>query len=108
MPEHMQPFSHVYLATGVALKSYKVIYELIDDIRALMEGRLDAVEDRTLIGEAEVRAVFGTGNKKVAGCMVTDGKLKRDSMAVVSPVWSIPILIAIHWHPSIYFLYDTK
>ncbi len=35
------------------------------------------------IGTAEVKAVFGSGNRKVAGCLVTDGCLRRDAIAVV-------------------------
>lgn len=42
-----------------------------------------AVEERVSIGTAEVKAVFGSGNRKVAGCLVTDGQLRRDAIAVV-------------------------
>lgn len=65
------------------MKTYKVIYELIDDVRALMEGRLSTVEERQPLGEAEVRAVFGSGSRKVAGCMVTEGLLRKGCLAVV-------------------------
>ena len=58
-----------------------------------MEGRLDSVEDRTLIGEADVRAVFGTGTRKVAGCMVQDGRLRKGCLAVVSAS-------GLRWHTS--------
>lgn len=66
------------------MNSYKVIYEVIDEIRDLMEGRLGAIEERTPLGEAEVRAVFGSGSKKVAGCMVTEGMLRKGCLIVVS------------------------
>ena len=66
------------------MKTYKVIYELIDDVRALMEGRLSTVEERQPLGQAEVRAVFGSGSRKVAGCMVTEGLLRKGCLAVVS------------------------
>ena len=36
-----------------------------------------AVEERVAIGTAEVKAVFGSGNRRVAGCMVTDGALRK-------------------------------
>lgn len=39
----------------MTLRSYNVIYDLVDDVRAAMEGRLNTVEERTEIGEAEVR-----------------------------------------------------
>ena len=35
------------------------------------------------MGTAEVKAVFGSGNRKVAGCLVTDGYLRKDAIAVV-------------------------
>ncbi|KAL4421069.1 hypothetical protein ABPG77_001364 [Micractinium sp. CCAP 211/92] len=68
---------------GVELRTYSIIYNLIDDVRAAMEGRLKSVEERVSIGTAEVKAVFGSGNRKVAGCLVTDGQLRRDAIAVV-------------------------
>ena len=70
----------------MTIKSYKVIYELVDDMRALMEGRLGSVEERIPLGEATVRAVFGNGSRRVAGCMVTEGSLRKGALAVVRPV----------------------
>ncbi|KAK6132565.1 hypothetical protein DH2020_033667 [Rehmannia glutinosa] len=63
---------------GVEIRQYKVIYELIDDVRNAMEGLLDSVEEQVPIGAAEVRAVFSSGSGRVAGCMVTDGKIVKD------------------------------
>ena len=68
---------------GVTLGIYKVIYDLVDDVRAAMEGRLRTAQERVKIGEAEVKAVFGSGSRKVAGCVVTDGALRRDSLVTV-------------------------
>ncbi|GJP58490.1 hypothetical protein CLOP_g350, partial [Closterium sp. NIES-67] len=62
---------------GVEVRTYRVIYDLIDDVRKAMEGLLDSVEERTPLGSAEVRAVFGAGSSKVAGVMVTEGKLVK-------------------------------
>ncbi|KAG0625920.1 hypothetical protein M758_2G088400 [Ceratodon purpureus] len=64
---------------GVEIRLYRVIYDLVDDIRKAMEGLLEDVEEEVPIGEAEVRAVFGAGSGKVAGCMVTEGKLLKGS-----------------------------
>ncbi|CAA0808736.1 Translation initiation factor IF-2-chloroplastic [Striga hermonthica] len=63
---------------GVEIRLYKVIYELIDDVRNAMEGLLDSVEEQIPIGAAEVRAVFSSGSGRVAGCMVTEGKIVKD------------------------------
>ncbi|CAM8877101.1 unnamed protein product [Rhodiola kirilowii] len=62
---------------GVEIRLYRVIYDLIDDVRKAMEGLLDSVEEQIPIGTAEVRAVFTSGSGRVAGCMVTDGKLVK-------------------------------
>ena len=42
-------------SAGVLLRSYNIIYDLVDDIRAAMEGRLVTVEERTELGQAEAR-----------------------------------------------------
>ena len=68
---------------GVDMRSYRVIYDIVDDIRAMMEGKLAAVEERTPLGEAEVRAIFGSGSRIVAGCMVTEGQVRKGCHAVV-------------------------
>ncbi|KAL4555279.1 hypothetical protein LXL04_037894 [Taraxacum kok-saghyz] len=63
---------------GVEIRLYKVIYDLLDDVRTAMEGLLDPVEDQVPIGAAEVRAVFTSGSGRIAGCMVTEGKVTKD------------------------------
>ncbi|XP_073298039.1 translation initiation factor IF-2, chloroplastic-like [Primulina huaijiensis] len=63
---------------SVEIRLYKVIYELIDDVRNAMEGLLDLVEEQVPIGSAEIRQVFSSGSGRVAGCMVAEGKLVKD------------------------------
>lgn len=63
---------------GVEIRLYKVIYDLIDDVRTAMEGLLETVEDQVPLGAAEVRAVFSSGSGRIAGCMVTEGKVTKD------------------------------
>ncbi|XP_068654010.1 translation initiation factor IF-2, chloroplastic-like [Aristolochia californica] len=60
---------------GVEIRNYRVIYELLDDMRNAMEGLLELVEEKVPIGTAEVRAIFTSGSGRVAGCMVTEGKV---------------------------------
>lgn len=62
---------------AVEIRLYRVIYELIDDVRKAMEGLLDSVEEQVPIGSAEIRAVFSSGSGRVAGCMVTEGKVTK-------------------------------
>ncbi|KAJ6314032.1 hypothetical protein OIU78_017649 [Salix suchowensis] len=78
---------------GVEIRLYRVIYELIDDVRNAMEGLLETVEEQETIGSTVVRAVFSSGSGRVAGCMVTEGKVvKGCGIRVVrnrkdSPYW---------------------
>ena len=65
------------------LRTYRVIYDLVDDMRASMEGRLGIVDERTPVGGADVRAVFGTGSKRVAGVMVTAGAVRKGCLGQV-------------------------
>ncbi|XP_050215570.1 translation initiation factor IF-2, chloroplastic [Mercurialis annua] len=62
---------------GVEIRLYRVIYDLIDDVRKAMEGLLEPVEEQETIGSADVRAVFSSGSGRIAGCMVTDGKVVK-------------------------------
>uniref|UniRef100_A0A0D9XD71 Translation initiation factor IF-2, chloroplastic n=1 Tax=Leersia perrieri TaxID=77586 RepID=A0A0D9XD71_9ORYZ len=63
---------------SVEIRLYKVIYDLIDDLRNAMEGLLEPAEDEVPLGSAKVRAVFSSGSGKVAGCMITTGKVVQD------------------------------
>ena len=65
---------------GVSIRYYEVLYELLDDIRDLMEGLLAPELREEITGHAEVRALFKSSKIGViSGCMVIDGSLFRDS-----------------------------
>jgi translation initiation factor IF-2 len=64
---------------NVEIRYYDVIYKLLDDVRAAMEGLLSPQEVETIIGHAEVRALFKSSKVgTIAGCFVTDGVIKRN------------------------------
>jgi len=66
--------------SGVDIRIYKIIYSLIDDVDKALKGLLEPVYVEVIDGRAEVRAVFSGGKGiKAAGCMVTDGKITRNS-----------------------------
>ena len=59
---------------------YNVIYDAIDDVKAAMSGMLAPEKREDVIGMVEVREVYSISRiGKVAGCMVTDGVVRRDS-----------------------------
>lgn len=66
---------------GVDIRSYEVIYKLIDDVEKLLKGMLEPIFVEVVEGHAEVRAVFGVRGQKVAGVFVNDGKVSRGSSA---------------------------
>jgi translation initiation factor IF-2 len=62
----------------VDIRYYSVIYNIIDDIRAMLSGLLSPTMRENFLGYAEIREVFRiTKVGNVAGCMVTDGSVKR-------------------------------
>ena len=63
---------------GVDVRDYDVIYKLLEDIQAAMEGLLEPELVESPLGEAEVRAVFSIGKSAVAGCYVTSGSIQRN------------------------------
>lgn len=68
---------------GVQIKLYSIIYELLDQVREAMSGMLAPELREAVIGHAEVRQVFDLTKGKVAGCMVTDGRIARTARARV-------------------------
>ena len=63
---------------GVDIRTYRVIYQLTEDIEQALVGMLSPVETEETLGEAEVRALFRVSRLgTIAGCMVTTGVVRR-------------------------------
>ena len=63
---------------GVDIRSYDVIYNLVDDVEKALKGMLEPTYIEVIEGRAEVRAVFPSSKKsKVAGVYVSEGKVSR-------------------------------
>jgi translation initiation factor IF-2 len=63
---------------GVEIRTYSVIYKVIEELRQAMEGLLQPEEVENTVGVAEVRATFKASRiGTIAGCMVTDGTVTR-------------------------------
>ncbi len=65
---------------GIDLRYYNIIYDAIDDVRKAMSGMLAPEQREEVIGSVDIRDVFTiskVGN--IAGCMVTDGVVRRDA-----------------------------
>ncbi|MBQ3578284.1 MAG: translation initiation factor IF-2 [Firmicutes bacterium] len=65
---------------GVEIRTYRVIYEIIDDIEAAMKGMLDPEFKEVILGKIEVRETFKVSNVgTIAGSYVTEGKITRSA-----------------------------
>ncbi len=63
---------------GVEIKTYAIIYDLIDDVKALISGLMSPFIEEENTGQAEVRDTFVISKVgTIAGCMVVDGVIKR-------------------------------
>ena len=66
---------------GVEIKTYSIIYEVIDEIKAAMEGMLEPTKEEQILGTVEVREVYKISKVgTIAGCQVTDGKITRNAL----------------------------
>ncbi len=69
---------------GVDIRSYEVIYKLVEDIEAALQGLLEPVYKEQIDGHAEIMQIFKAGRQLViGGCRVTDGKLTRGAQVRV-------------------------
>jgi translation initiation factor IF-2 len=65
---------------GVEIRYYSIIYDLTNDVTQALTGMLSPTTKETIIGNAELREVFNiTKVGKIAGCLVTDGVVRRGS-----------------------------
>ncbi len=69
-------------AKGIEVRTYRVIYELLEEIEQMLVGRLAPDQVEAVLGAAEVRAVFKVPRAgTVAGCYVTEGDILRNARA---------------------------
>jgi len=65
---------------GISIRIYNIIYRLIEDIEMALKGMLEPETKESVIGHAEVRAIFRISKiGNVAGCYVLDGELQRNA-----------------------------
>ncbi len=67
---------------GVEIKTYSIIYDIIDDVKALLGGMMSPVVSEEVTGQAEVRETFTVAKVgTIAGCKVSDGMIERNASA---------------------------
>jgi len=63
---------------GVEIRYYSIIYDLVDEVKAAMSGLLAPTKKEVFLGYATIKQVFNISKQgKVAGCLVTEGKVER-------------------------------
>ncbi len=68
--------------SGVEIRHYRIIYNMIEDVELALTGMLDPIFEEVVSGHAEVRQMFRVRRGGlIAGCMVLDGVVKRNSQA---------------------------
>jgi translation initiation factor IF-2 len=68
---------------GIDIRNHSIIYELLEDTEKAVKGLHAPVIKEVIDGHAEVRATFRVRGGRIAGCMVTDGIVRRNSLARV-------------------------
>ena len=65
---------------GIQIRLHNIIYKVVEEMEAAMKGMLAPVYEEVIFGQAEVRKTYKVSKiGTIAGCMVTDGKIVRDS-----------------------------
>ncbi|MBI1369774.1 MAG: translation initiation factor IF-2 [Planctomycetes bacterium] len=65
---------------GVEIRLYRVIYDIVDDVKKALEGMLAPTKREDVLGHAEVREVFRVSKVgSIAGCYITDGVVRRNA-----------------------------
>ncbi|OGR81912.1 MAG: translation initiation factor IF-2 [Elusimicrobia bacterium RIFCSPHIGHO2_02_FULL_57_9] len=65
---------------GVEVRKYEVIYDLIADVKAALEGLLEPEMVDVVVGKGEVREIFAVRGGKIAGCFIREGKVSRGGL----------------------------
>ena len=66
---------------GITIFQHNIIYELLNQVRDAMADRLEPELRENKLGAAEVRQVFPVAKGRIAGCLVTEGRIQRDARA---------------------------
>ena len=63
---------------GVEVRNYRIIYRLLEDVEAALQGLLEPEYAEVVVGRAEIREIFpGRRGVRIAGCRVLDGRIVR-------------------------------
>lgn len=67
----------------VRVKTYKIIYDLLEELKERVSGNLEPEVKLKILGRAEILAVFEIKGEKIAGCRVLEGKINRSNTLLI-------------------------
>ena len=66
---------------GIEVRNYTTIYQLIDDLSNTLQGMTAPILEEVNQGQAEIKEIFTINKMKIAGCIVTEGIIRKNNMA---------------------------
>ncbi|MFL2640133.1 MAG: translation initiation factor IF-2 [Dehalococcoidia bacterium] len=66
---------------GIEVRNYTTIYQLIDDLSNTLQGMTAPILEEVNQGQAEIKEIFTINKMKIAGCVVTEGIIRKNNMA---------------------------
>jgi len=69
--------------SGVEIRIYRIIYDLLEELKAAMSGLLEPEIVETVLGNAKIEKIFDLSSGKVAGAIVKEGKITRNSLVKI-------------------------
>jgi len=90
---------------GIEVRNYTTIYQLIDDLSNTLKGMVSPLLEEVNQGQAEIKEIFTINKIKIAGCLVTEGVIRKDSMARIirqkETIFEGPIMSLRHFRDEV-------
>tara|TARA_B100000029_G_scaffold508941_1_gene597038 strand:+ start:6755 stop:8527 length:1773 start_codon:yes stop_codon:yes gene_type:complete len=90
---------------GIEVRNYTTIYQLIDDLNNTLKGMVSPLLEEVNQGQAEIKEIFTINKIKIAGCVVTEGVIRKDSMARIirqkETIFEGPIMSLRHFRDEV-------
>tara|TARA_Y100000590_G_scaffold241754_1_gene271818 strand:- start:28244 stop:30016 length:1773 start_codon:yes stop_codon:yes gene_type:complete len=90
---------------GIEVRNYTTIYQLIDDLNNTLKGMVSPLLEEVHQGQAEIKEIFTINKIKIAGCVVTEGVIRKDSMARIirqkETIFEGPIMSLRHFRDEV-------
>ena len=90
---------------GIEVRNYTTIYQLIEDLSNTLKGMVSPLLEEVNQGQAEIKEIFTINKIKIAGCVVIEGVIRKDSMARIirqkETIFEGPIMSLRHFRDEV-------